>query len=80
MAEAGSTDPLAVTFRSHDRVVLVPRPTTPEEGMALIRQHVGQGSHARRRTPVSGRLGVTDVRQHPHRGEVFSKVYRQPGR
>lgn len=38
----GSPDPLAVSVRSGGRVVLVPRPTTSEEAMALIRQHVGR--------------------------------------
>ncbi|MDI6838085.1 MAG: TraH family protein [Rhizobiaceae bacterium] len=39
---AGSQDPLAVTVRSGNRVVLVPKPTTPEETLALIREHVGR--------------------------------------
>lgn len=39
---AGSQDPLTVTVRSGNRVVLVPRPTTPDEALDLIRQHVGR--------------------------------------
>ncbi|TIQ37254.1 MAG: conjugal transfer protein TraH [Mesorhizobium sp.] len=39
---AGSQDPLAVTVRSGNRVVLVPKPTTPDEAMNLIRQHIGR--------------------------------------
>ena len=39
---AGSEDPLAITVRSGNRVVLVPKPATPDEAMELIRQHVGR--------------------------------------
>lgn len=42
IAEAGSSDPLAVTVRSGDRVVLVPKPSTPDEAMALMHQYVGK--------------------------------------
>ncbi|QXC52491.1 conjugal transfer protein TraH (plasmid) [Agrobacterium salinitolerans] len=39
---AGSQDPLAVTVRSGNRVVLVPKPGTPDEAMELIRQNLGR--------------------------------------
>ena len=39
---AGSQDPLAITARSGNRVVLVPKPATPAEAMELIRQHIGR--------------------------------------
>ncbi len=39
---AGSQDPLAVTVRSGNRMVLVPRPGTPDEAMELIRQNLGR--------------------------------------
>lgn len=39
---AGSQDPLAVTVRSGNRVVLVPRPGTPDEALELIRQNIGR--------------------------------------
>lgn len=42
IAEAGSTDPLSVTIRSGDRVVLVPKPTTADETLGLIREYVGK--------------------------------------
>lgn len=41
---AGSQDPLAVSVRSGNRVVLVPKPTTPDQAMDLIRQHVGRNT------------------------------------
>lgn len=42
IARAGSQDPLAVTVRSGNRMVLVPKPGTPDEAMELIRQNVGR--------------------------------------
>ncbi|MCJ2877427.1 conjugal transfer protein TraH [Rhizobium pusense] len=39
---AGSQDPLAVTVRSANRIVLVPKPATSDEAMELIRLHVGR--------------------------------------
>lgn len=39
---AGSQDPLSVTVRSGNRVVLVPRPGTPDEALELIRQNIGR--------------------------------------
>jgi hypothetical protein len=39
---AGSQDPLAITVRSGNRVVLVPKPATSDEAMELIRRHVGR--------------------------------------
>lgn len=41
IAEAGSSDPLTVTVRSGDRVMLVPKPATPDDALALVRQYVG---------------------------------------
>ncbi|MBS7546449.1 TraH family protein [Ancylobacter oerskovii] len=42
IAQGGSSDPLTVTIRAGDRVILVPRPTTTEAAMELIRRHVGR--------------------------------------
>lgn len=38
----GSTDPLSITVRSGNRIVLVPVAKTPDEALASIRAHVGQ--------------------------------------
>lgn len=40
--QVGAPDPLAVTVRAGDRVVLVPKPASPEQALELIRQHVGR--------------------------------------
>lgn len=37
----GSTDPLSITVRSGNRIVLVPAAKTPDEALATIRAHVG---------------------------------------
>jgi len=44
IARAGSQDPLAITVRSGNQVVLVPKPTTPEEALALIRDNLGRNT------------------------------------
>lgn len=36
----GSPDPLAITVRSGDRIILVPKPANAEEALAIIRQNV----------------------------------------
>ncbi|WP_028749765.1 TraH family protein [Rhizobium mesoamericanum] len=38
----GSGDPLAVTVKSGDRLILVPKATSTEEAMAIVRQYAGQ--------------------------------------
>lgn len=42
IARAGSQDPLAITVRSGNRIVPVPQPTTPDEAMSLVVQHIGR--------------------------------------
>lgn len=42
IAEAGTPDPLTVTVRSGDRVVLVPKPASPDDALAVVRQYVGK--------------------------------------
>jgi hypothetical protein len=39
---AGSADPLAVTVKSGGRLILVPKATSTEEAMAIVRQYAGQ--------------------------------------
>jgi hypothetical protein len=40
----GSTDPLSITVRSGNRIVLVPAAKTPDEALTIIRAHVGRAS------------------------------------
>lgn len=87
IAEAGSSDPLAVTVRSGDRVVLIPKAATPEEAMALVREHVGNAVVRVGITQYPAGLGVSDASElqadlvdacaNLQMGTtLFSKVYR----
>ena len=61
IAEAGSRDPLAVTVRVGDRVVLVPTPRRTDEAMTLIRQHLGKAVVRVGVTQYPAGFGVADV-------------------
>lgn len=37
----GSEDPLAITVRSGGRLILVPKPKTPEEAVEIVRENIG---------------------------------------
>lgn len=57
---AGSYDPLAVTVRSGNRIVLVPPAKTPDEALALIRKQVGQAVVRVGVTQYPAGLGLKD--------------------
>ncbi|TCA32848.1 conjugal transfer protein TraH [Rhizobium leguminosarum bv. viciae] len=87
IAKAGSQDPLAVTVRSGKRVVLVPKPTTPEEALALIRDNLGRNTVRVGITQYPAGLGIVEAGQlKPEMVEpcenirmgtaLFAKVYR----
>ncbi|NTJ11745.1 TraH family protein [Rhizobium lusitanum] len=61
IAQAGSSDPLAVTVRSGDRVILVPKVKTVDEAMALIGEYVGQAVVRVGITQYPAGLGIKDV-------------------
>jgi len=61
IAEAGSSDPLTVTVRIGDRVVLVPAPRRTDEAMTLIRQHLGKAVVRVGVTQYPAGLGVADA-------------------
>ncbi|ASP89548.1 conjugal transfer protein TraH (plasmid) [Sinorhizobium meliloti] len=84
---AGAPDPLAVTVRSGNRVVLVPKPTTPEETLALIRENLGRNIVRVGLTQYPAGLGIMEAgRLKPDLIEpcenirmgtaLFAKVYR----
>lgn len=64
----GSQDPLAISVRSGNRVVLVPRPTTVDEAIDLIRQHVGRAVVRVGLTQYPAGLGLMEA------GEVKSDL------
>lgn len=61
IAKAGSQDPLAITVRSGNRVVLVPKPTTPEEALALIRDNLGRNTVRVGVTQYPAGLGIVEA-------------------
>jgi len=63
IATAGSQDPLAVTVRSGNRVVLVPKPITPEEALALIRDNLGRNTVRVGITQYPAGLGIIEAGQ-----------------
>lgn len=63
IAKGGSQEPLAITVRSGNRVVLVPKPTTPEEAMALIRDNLGRNIVRVGITQYPAGLGILEAGQ-----------------
>lgn len=60
---AGSQDPLAITVRSGNRPVLVPKPETPEEALALIRDNLGRNIVRVGMTQYPAGLGILEADQ-----------------
>ncbi len=56
----GSPDPLTVTVRAGNRVILVQPPKAPDEAMELVRRYVGQAMVRVGVTQYPAGLGVTD--------------------
>lgn len=63
IAMAGSQDPLAITVRSGNRLVLVPKPTTPEEALAVIRDNLGRNTVRVGITHYPAGLGIVEAGQ-----------------
>ena len=79
----GAQDPLAISVRSGNRVVLVPRPTTVDEAMELIRQHVGRAVVRVGLTQYPAGLGLVEARElkpdlvNPCANRACRKVFRR---
>ncbi len=87
IAKGGSKDPLTVTVRSGNRVVLVPKPRTSEEALTLIRDNLGRNTVRVGITQYPAGLGIVEAGQlNPDMVEpcenirmgtaLFAKVYR----
>ncbi len=87
IAKAGSLDPLAITVRSGNRVVLVPKPSTPEEALTQIRDNLGRNTVRVGITQYPAGVGIVEAGQlKPDMVEpcenirmgtaLFAKVYR----
>ena len=61
VAAAGSDDPLAITVKSGGRLVLVPKPQSPEAALEIMRQHVGKSSVRVGLTQYPAGVGITDI-------------------
>lgn len=84
---AGSPDPLAVTVRAGNRVILVPPAKTPDEALELVRKHLGQAVVRVGVTQYPAGIGIKDVSElTPHLVDpcenirmgtaLFGKVWR----
>lgn len=58
---AGSPDPLAISVKSGGRLILVPKPTTVDEAMEIVRQNVGGAIVRAGLTQVPVGIGVKDA-------------------
>jgi len=54
-------DPLAVTVKAGGRLILIPKPKTPDEAMEVIRQYVGQAVVRVGLTQFPAGVGVKDA-------------------
>ncbi|WP_064713535.1 TraH family protein [Rhizobium bangladeshense] len=63
IAKAGSQDPLTISVRSGSRVVLVPKPETPEEALALIRDNIGRNTVRVGVTQYPAGVGIVEAGQ-----------------
>jgi hypothetical protein len=61
--QGGSSDPLAVTVRSGDRVVLVPQAKTAEAAMDIIRRNIGHNTVRVGITQYPAGVGLFDAGQ-----------------
>lgn len=61
VSAVGSGDPLAVTVKSGGRLILVPKPKTPDEAMGIVRQYVGQAVVRVGVTQFPAGVGVKDT-------------------
>lgn len=58
---AGSDYPLAVTVKSGGRLILVPRPTTPEEALEIVRENIGGSVVRVGLTQIPAGIGLKDA-------------------
>ncbi|NTE84742.1 conjugal transfer protein TraH [Agrobacterium tumefaciens] len=61
VSAAGSDDPLAITIKSGGRLVLIPKPKTPDELLEIMRQHVGHASVRVGITQYPAGVGIKDI-------------------
>ncbi|WP_377278930.1 TraH family protein [Rhizobium sp. R86522] len=57
----GSEDPLAITVKSGGRLILVPKPKTPEEAIDIVRESIGGSVVRVGLTQIPAGIGLKDV-------------------
>ena len=57
----GSDDPLAITVKSGGRLILVPKPKTPEEAIEIVRENIGGSIVRVGLTQIPAGIGVKDA-------------------
>src|SRR5690606_38785925 len=57
----GSDDPLAITVKSGGRLVLIPKPKTPEEAIEIVRDNLGHSIVRVGLTQIPADIGLKDA-------------------
>lgn len=57
----GSDDPLAITVKSGGRLVLIPKPKTPEEAIEIVRDNLGHSIVRVGLTQIPAGIGLKDA-------------------
>jgi hypothetical protein len=57
----GSDDPLAITVKSGGRLILVPKPKTPEEAIGIVRENIGGSIVRVGLTQIPAGIGLKDA-------------------
>jgi hypothetical protein len=57
----GSDDPLAITVKSGGRLILVPKPNTPEEAIEIVRENIGGSIVRVGLTQIPAGIGLKDA-------------------
>jgi hypothetical protein len=57
----GSDDPLAVTVKSDGRLILIPKPKTPEEAIEIVRENIGGSVVRVGLTQIPAGIGLKDA-------------------
>ncbi len=57
----GSEDPLAITVKSGGRLILIPKPKTPEEAIEIVRENIGGSIVRVSLTQIPAGIGLKDA-------------------
>lgn len=57
----GSDDPLAITVKSGGRLILIPKPKTPEEAIEIVRENIAGSIVRVGLTQIPAGIGVKDA-------------------